>query len=545
MQPFFQRSKLLQSLTRSPRSFWLSRYAPPWTLGFWLTLALILAWSNASSAQSPPSDSPLAPLNLSPFPAEGIDPLGDLTPSLAQPNAPWWLISTQTVVVIVLAIGCNWLLQRYWQKQVQDRLVRYLGLMFSSGDSRPQPDDLQPGEEAAPLTAEAAEALVLAQERANLRDDETRQSLDRLLSFLLLLLRVILWITAVLYITTLYPRTQEISNIAIGALWGTLTQRFFVLGDSSYSLTDLLVLAIMFWGLVIGSSTITKLIKIRLLSLTRMSRGAQEIVAAITRYVLIFLGTVTLLQVWGLDLSSLALLGGALGVGIGFGLQDIARDFSSGLVLLFERSIQVGDFIEVDNYMGTVERVGPRSVLLRTLDQISVIVPNSSFISNNVINWSHDNPISRLRLSTPVAYGSDVEVVRHCLLTAAAEHPEILSQPEPKVVFLGYGDSSLDFEIFAWVRDPARQVLIKSELFFRIEEQFRRHQVEVPFPQQDLHVRSGHLPIQLSPTLEQTLTHLLQRWDINPPAPAPAPAPPHDEMRPCSPAENPPSLGEG
>lgn len=125
-----------------------------------------------------------------------------------------------------------------------------------------------------------------------------------------------------------------------------------------------------------------------------------------------------------------------------------------------------------------------------------------------------------------MAYGSDVEVVRRCLLTAAAEHPDILANPEPKVVFLGYGDSCLDFEIFAWIRDPARQVLIKSDLFFRIEEQFRQHKVEVPFPQQDLHVRSGHLPIQLSPALEQTLTALLQRWDNSPAPSLPLPEPP-------------------
>ncbi|MGA1263647.1 MAG: hypothetical protein ACO331_07025, partial [Prochlorothrix sp.] len=348
MNAFSSVTKRLQSLqlhalTRSPRSFWLSRYTAPWTLGFWLTLTLVLAWSNSGHAQTDPppvQPSPIqptptpTPLDLSPFPEEGISPLGDLTAPLAQPNAPLFLLVIQTVIVILLAIGGNWLLKRYWKQHVQSRLIRWLGLLLPSGDGRPRDPELEPGEVPPPMTDAEAEAAALAQEQASLRDDETRQSLDRLLSFILLLIRISLWLTALLYITTLYPRTQELSNIAINALWGTLTQRFFVLGDSDYSLTDLLVLAIMFWGLVIGSSTLTKILKIRLLSLTRMSRGAQEVIAAVTHYILIFLGTVTLLQVWGLDLSSLALLGGALGVGIGFGLQDIARDFSSGLVVL-------------------------------------------------------------------------------------------------------------------------------------------------------------------------------------------------------------------
>ena len=498
------------------------------TLGV-LLLVLVSHGAGTALAQTSIPPEPLAnPLST----LEDLPPI----PLGAQPGTDLWLAIAQTVGILAFALGGTWFLRRYWQQVVHIRLVDWVSQFLTS--SEPQANDgredssgtktgtktgtnteTNPAQTPAvldPATAALTEEERLVQEQVALHNQATRQSLDRLLCFLLALAQWGIWIGTLLYITNLYPFTQIWSQRGLEALRLTLTQRFLSLGNTAYSLTDLLVLGIIFWGLIIGSSATTNLLKVRILSLTRISRGAQEVIASITRYLLIFLGTVTLLQVWGIDLSSLALLGGALGVGIGFGLQDIARDFSSGLVLLFERSIQVGDFIEVDEHMGTVEKVGPRSILLRTLDQISIIVPNSQFITHNVINWSHDNPVSRLRLQAPVAYGSDVEVVRSCLLTAALRNPEVLQSPAPKVVFLGYGDSALNFEIFAWIREPDRQLPITSDLFFSIEEQFRAHGVEVPFPQQDLHVRSGHLPIQLSPALEQTLTQLLQQ--MTPPA---------------------------
>jgi potassium-dependent mechanosensitive channel len=214
------------------------------------------------------------------------------------------------------------------------------------------------------------------------------------------------------------------------------------------------------------------------------------------------------LQIWGLDISSLAILVSALGVGIGFGLQDIAKNFGSGLVLVFERPIQVGDFIEVGEFQGTVERIGARSTLIRTLDQISIIVPNSRFLEQEVINWSHDNPVSRIHLPVGVAYGSDIEAVRSALLESARNHPKILSTPQPQVFFKGFGDSSLDLELLVWTAEPSKQVLIKSDLYFRMEALLRQKQVEIPFPQRDLHLQVDQLPLQLSPQMEQ----MMQRW---------------------------------
>ena len=352
-------------------------------------------------------------------------------------------------------------------------------------------------------------------------DDVARQDINRWFGVLTHLLQVVILLGIILYTSNLFPITRQASYQVIQILRVSLTAPLFNVADHRYAITDLLVLVLLFWVILLGSSTVTRLLKSQVLSLTRMNRGTQDVVATISRYFLIFFGTIALLQAWGLDLSSLAILGGALGVGIGFGLQDIARDFSSGLILLFERSVQAGDFIEVDNYNGTVERVGARSILLRTLDSVSIIVPNSKFIRDNVINWSHENPLSRLRLSAPVAYGSDVQLVRSCLLKAAQDHPQVMDSPKPRVFFLGFGDNALNFELLIWIEDPSQQLPVTSELYFRIEDLFRHHRINVPFPQRDLHLRSGFLPVQLSPHLERALLRWMDQQGIETQTPDP------------------------
>jgi small-conductance mechanosensitive channel len=240
-----------------------------------------------------------------------------------------------------------------------------------------------------------------------------------------------------------------------------------------------------------------------------MNRGSQEVISVVIRYCLLFFGTIVLLQSFGVNLSSIAIIGSAFGVGIGFGFQDIAKNFASGIVLLFERSIQVGDFIQVDKHMGTVERVGARSIVLKTLDRISIIVPNSRLLADEVINWSHGNPASRIHIPVGVAYGSDVQKVKSALLQAASEHPEVLRYPQSQVFFTGFGDSSLDFELLVWTSDPSRQQPLMSDLYFRLEKVLKEQEIEIPFPQQDLHLRTGNFPLTLSPQLESYLAKLL------------------------------------
>lgn len=330
------------------------------------------------------------------------------------------------------------------------------------------------------------------------RDEPQATGTNLLLGLTLFLTRLALWLAAGLYITNLFPLTRRLSyEIARDLSEGLLT-RSLVLGTRSYSVVDLVVLFSVMLALVIVASTATNVLRSRILQITGMNRGAQEAIAILVKYTLIFLGTVVVLQVWGIDLSSLALIASALGVGIGLGLQNIAKDFVSGLIMVFERPIQVGDFVDFGQFVGTVERIGARSTEIRTLDHVSIIVPNSRFLEQEVINWSHRNPVSRIRLPVGAAYGTEPANVRTALLEACRDNTEILATPLPQVFFTGFGDSALNFELLVWISQPNRQVVIKSDLYFAIEAAFRAHQIEIPFPQRDVHIRTGGLPLEPS-----------------------------------------------
>jgi small-conductance mechanosensitive channel len=198
------------------------------------------------------------------------------------------------------------------------------------------------------------------------------------------------------------------------------------------------------------------------------------------------------LQIWGIDIASLAVLISALSVGIGFGLQNIANNFISGIIISFDRSMKVGDFIQLNDLMGTVERIGTRSTELRTLDHVSIVVPNSRFLEEALVNWNHGNPVSRIGIPVDVAYGSDSDRVRTALLEVARNYEPLLPAPEPQVWFRGFGDSALKFELLVWIRDPQNQFKYMSELNYRIYDVLARYNIEIPFPQRDLHLKSLH-----------------------------------------------------
>ncbi|NEP86147.1 MAG: mechanosensitive ion channel [Okeania sp. SIO2C2] len=378
-------------------------------------------------------------------------------------------------LIINGAIAINWLLKLVWRKYLYQVILFFLG---NHGIAHP----------------------------------EESKSLSILISLSLLVTRIALWIGTILYITNKFPLTRQFSYQFTDTLISTFTSPVIHLGNQTYSVPDLLILVGLVWALIIGVGGITNILKSRILRVTGINRGAQEAIATITKYSLITIGVMILLQVWGLDLSSITLLASAFGVGIGLGFQDIAKNFGSGLVLLFERPIQVGDFVEIGEYQGTVERIGARSTMIKTFDHVSIIVPNSRFLEAELINWDHDHPVSALRLPVGVAYGSNVEGVRQALLDAAAAvYPDVLSIPEPQVLFIEFGDSSLNFELRVWTAEPSKQEIIRSDLYFKIEATLRERQIEIPFPQQDLHLRSGNLPIDLSPRMEAMLMQFFQQ----------------------------------
>jgi potassium-dependent mechanosensitive channel len=318
------------------------------------------------------------------------------------------------------------------------------------------------------------------------------------LEIFLLVPKFCLWFAAGVHVSEQVPALQRLRLMLGHVLVMSLTAPLFTVKERGYSALDVLELPAVLAVLWVAVSGLTRFLKRHVLGSTGMERGVQETVALLTRYTLTFLGAIVILQIWGIDASSLTFVASVLGVGIGFGLQHIANNFVSGLVVSVERPIQPGDFVQVGEWMGTVERLGPRQTEIRTLDNISILVPNSRFLETEVVNWTHGDPVSRLHVPVGVAYGSDSARVRAALLEAARSHPDVLGDPRPRVEFLSFGDSALQFELHVWTLDPRIQFRLISDLNYRIEANLRRYKIQIPFPQRDLHLRS--------PQLEQLLT---------------------------------------
>ncbi|MGJ3254511.1 MAG: mechanosensitive ion channel domain-containing protein [Elainellaceae cyanobacterium] len=315
------------------------------------------------------------------------------------------------------------------------------------------------------------------------------QSAKLLIKLAILGIQAGLWGAVAFYITDLFPHIRGWRN----QLFSSLNAQVITLGSRNYSALSLLLMLASVVGLWFAVSGITRLVKLYVLRGTGVERRVQDVISILTQYVLTFLGLIVLFQLWGIDVSSLAILASVLGVGIGFGVQNITNNLISGLIITLERPIQIGDFVQVGELVGVVEHIGARSTHVCTLDQVTILVPNSRFLENEVVNWSHGNPVSRLHIPVGVAYGSDVETVQRALLEAAKNHPEVLIKPPPEVWFQGFGDSSLDFDLLVWTGEPKKQFKVKSDLYYCIEASLRHYKIEIPFPQRDLHVRSPHL----------------------------------------------------
>lgn len=356
---------------------------------------------------------------------------------------------------------------------------------------------------------------LLPNEARDAQDTRPRWSIRLGVRITFAVIRLALLLFTTLYITNLFPQTRELSRRITQSIVGSLVSKLIPLGESSYSVLDLLILVALFAGVIFLAGTVKKVLRLRVLRLTGLSRGSQETVAQIADYGIIFFGIIVVLQLWGLDLSSLTIFASVIGVGIGLGLQGIAKEFISGLVLIFERPIRVGDFVNVGELMGTVERISVRSTEIRTLDEVSIIIPNSRFLEGEVVNWTHHSPVTRLKIPVGVAYGSNLNAVRSALIDAAKEHADVLKEPCPRVFCTEFGDNSINFNLLVWIKEPRQQFRIKSDLYFRIEAILRNRHIEIPFPQRDLHIRSGSLPLDVSPQLAESLAYLsnnLAKW---------------------------------
>lgn len=264
------------------------------------------------------------------------------------------------------------------------------------------------------------------------------------------------------------------------------------IGGTRFTLWLLLYLLVLIFLLIYITGKLKLWVVDRVMARTRVDIGVRQAVGSIFRYAIIAIGFVVILQTAGIDLSALTVLAGALGIGVGLGLQNIASNFVSGLIILFERPIKVGDRVEVGKITGNVLRISLRATIVISNDNIAMIVPNSEFISSSVINWSYTDRDVRFNIPVGVSYSSDPEAIKRLLLQVADEHKGVLRQPPPDVLFDGFGDSSLNFLLRVWTRDyTSRPGVLRSDLNFAISKKFKEHEIEIPFPQRDLHIRSS------------------------------------------------------
>ncbi|RNA65428.1 mechanosensitive ion channel family protein [Prosthecochloris sp. ZM_2] len=278
-------------------------------------------------------------------------------------------------------------------------------------------------------------------------------------------------------------------------LWSLLTRPLISIGQADVSFWKLLTIVVTVSIIVISARFLKKLIAGRLLVTTVHDEGTRVALGTILQYLIVFFGFLLVLQSAGIDLSTLTVLSGTIGLGIGFGLQNIVDNFFSGLIILLERPIKVGDRIEVGSVYGDVTRIAIRSTTIRTNDNINIIIPNSEFVSKQVTNWSHTDRNVRVSIPVGVSYRSDPGKVRNVLLAVADNHPAILERPAPDVIFHEFGNSSLNFELRVWTSTHIQTPkILRSEMNYRIFEAFRQHGIEIPFPQRDIHIKSGTIP---------------------------------------------------
>jgi potassium efflux system protein len=260
-------------------------------------------------------------------------------------------------------------------------------------------------------------------------------------------------------------------------------------GDTRLSLEGIIKLIVAFGIGMLLTRWLQKLLRTTVLPRTRLDAGGKTALVTGVGYVGITLAALVAISAAGLNLSNLAVVAGALSVGIGFGLQTIVSNFVSGIILLVERPIKEGDWIEVSGYSGIVRKIAVRSTRIETFDQHDVIVPNSDLIAGAVKNMTLSSKSGRLVVPVGVAYGSDLEATRAILLAAAAKQPMVMKHPEPAVMFMGLGDSSLDFELRCYLRDVGAVVSTRSDMLFQIYAELGKAGIEIPFPQRDIHLR--------------------------------------------------------
>lgn len=296
--------------------------------------------------------------------------------------------------------------------------------------------------------------------------------------------KLVLWLGVAALAAARFPDAALRLRGMASAVAESCLRPLVVVGGHGYSALDLVALPALLGTLWFVSGVVARAVGARV---PRHGDGAaQDTLASLLRYATVFLGAIVVLQQWGTDVQSLAMAASVLGVGIGFGLQHIANNFVSGLLVGAERPIRPGDYVTLGDVGGTVERIGARSTEIVTNDRVKILVPNSRFLEQEVVNWTHGDSLCRLHVPVRVPYGADIAEVRGALLEAARGHPQVLDQPAPRAALQSLAEGALAFELLVWTRSPRARGTIVSDLNYRIDATFQRRGLDLRSPQPDL-----------------------------------------------------------
>ena len=264
----------------------------------------------------------------------------------------------------------------------------------------------------------------------------------------------------------------------------------FTVNDTPITISSFIILGLILGLVTYASRMASRVLRTQILNKFDVDQAITYTLSKLVQYVVIVLGTIFGFQFIGIDLSGLTVIFGLLSVGIGFGLQNLTSNFISGLIVLFERPISIGDRVIVNDIEGDVSDISIRATTIVTLDNKRIIVPNERFISSEVINLTHGDRRLRIDLPVGVSYSSDLDLVIRALEEVASESASVMKKPKAEVHFRSFGDSSWDMELRVWINNAKSHPSVRSELNMAIVRKFREHNVEIPFPQRDLHIIS-------------------------------------------------------
>lgn len=319
----------------------------------------------------------------------------------------------------------------------------------------------------------------LLRRSATLSESEAGSIIIKLSRFINTLIVLLVIVPAIFMTWGIYPNLKEATAAVLD--FG------FMVGENHFTVGLLMISVSILYGAFLFSWIVQKLLVDEVLFNRRMEKGARISIARLVHYVILVIGFLAAVSAFGIEISKLTIVFSALGVGIGFGLKDIVNNFVSGLVLLFEQPIRVGDLIEIDGMWAEIKDIGIRSTIVKSFDHADLIIPNANLISNQVTNWTLGSRQARLIIPVGVAYGSDVDLVMETLVACAEDNPKVNPSPAPQALFLSFGESSLDFELRVFVGASMR-IPIRSELHYEIDKRFRANNICIAFPQRDVHV---------------------------------------------------------